>query len=310
MTTGTEDEMFTITGGNTAYENNSYRDPNGQVALDYTGSGPANIFLYAAGKQISDNSDPLSLDYGTLTVSTDGICSYVLNNDHPDVINLDGDDNDNDGAVGTLTESIRFTYVDIGSQSVRAAVLNYTLEIIIHGSTEPLFSGGTADFSDPRNEYYSDDLTIRLGDNYARGLIKGGSGNDWLYGADKKDWIYGNEGDDLLDGGDDHDRLDGGGGDDKLKGGDGHDRLYGGADDDTLMRNLMPSQRRSGRASILFDYVWCYKFFTRAKAVPAQGKSKKRGLQYRILLQTMGGLGQVKSLNTRKWLITDIFYRF
>ena len=234
MTSGTENEMFTITGGNTAYENNSYRDPNGQVALDYTGSGPANIFLYVAGKQISDNSDPLSLDYGTLTVSTDGIWSYVLNNDHPDVINLDGNDNDNDGAVGTLTESIRFTYVDIGSQSVDGDVLNHTLEIIIHGSTEPLFSGGTADFSDPRNEYYSDDLTIRLGDNYARGLIKGGSGNDWLYGADKKDWIYGNEGDDLLDGGDDHDRLDGGGGDDTLKGGDGHDRLYGGGGDDTL----------------------------------------------------------------------------
>ena len=74
--------------------------------------------------------------------------------------------------------------------------------------------------------------------------VRGGSGNDWIYGAGTvshtidgfggDDVLIGGLAGDTLKGGDGADRLFGNDGDDKLYGGDGRDKLYGGDGDDTL----------------------------------------------------------------------------
>ncbi len=237
MNTSTTTRMITATGDNVAYEDNPNRDPNGRVALTGTISSPTNIVFTVNGRPLSTDypTVEIALDYGTLTVNADGSWSYVLDNANALVNALDGDDDDSDGALGTLTElSVRFTYIDIGSQSVEGAILNHTLNITIHGSTDGEILEGTADYSDPSNDHHTDDLTLSLEGDYLRGLLKGGAGDDLLYGFDKDDRIDGGAGADLLDGGDGADRLYGGAGVDALKGGAGADRLYGGAGDDTL----------------------------------------------------------------------------
>ena len=237
MNTSTTTRMITATGDNVAYEDNPNRDPNGRVALTGTISSPTNIVFTVNGRPLSTDYPTVEivLDYGTLTVNADGSWSYALDNANALVNALDGDDDDSDGALGTLTElSVRFTYIDIGSQSVEGAILNHTLNITIHGSTDGEILEGTADYSDPSNDHHTDDLTLSLEGDYVRGLLKGGAGDDLLYGFDKDDRIDGGAGADLLDGGDGADRLYGGAGVDTLEGGDGHDRLYGGAGDDTL----------------------------------------------------------------------------
>ena len=237
MSTSTTTRMITTTGDNAAYEDNPNRDSNGRVALTGTISSPTNITFTVNGRALSTDYPTVEivLDYGTLTVNADGSWSYVLDNANALVNALDGDDDDSDGALGTLTElSVRFTYTDTGSQSVERATLNYTLNITIHGSTDGEILEGTADYSDPSNDHHTDDLTLRLEGDYVRGLLKGGAGDDLLYGFDRDDRIDGGAGADLLDGGAGADRLYGGAGVDALKGGAGADLLAGGAGVDTL----------------------------------------------------------------------------
>ena len=78
----------------------------------------------------------------------------------------------------------------------------------------------------------SGDDTLYGGDR--RNFLYGGDGNDWLYGNGDSDYLYGGDGNDRLDGGNDHDRLEGEAGDDWLWGGAGYDWLYGGDGDDEL----------------------------------------------------------------------------
>ncbi len=233
MNTSTTTRMITATGDNAAYEDNPNRDPNGRVALTGTISSPTNIVFTVNGRALSTDypTVEIALDYGTLTVNADGSWSYALDNANALVNALDGDDDDSDGALGTLTElSVRFTYIDIGSQSVEGAILNHTLNITIHGSTDYMITNGLGDYSSS-----TDDLTIRLVEgDYARGLIKGGAGDDQLYGFDKNDQINGGAGADRLYGGAGADRLYGGADADTLEGGDGADLLDGGAGADTL----------------------------------------------------------------------------
>ena len=95
---------------------------------------------------------------------------------------------------------------------------------------DPEVSGGTADYS-----RHASDLTLRLVGDYTHGLIKGGSGDDHLYGFDKDDQIDGNAGADYLYGGAGADRLYGGAGADHLDGGVGTNTLRGGSGDDVFV---------------------------------------------------------------------------
>ena len=227
MPTQTTTEIITFT--DVAYEDNPGRNPSGQIALTASGwtTYSLNVGLLTSKQLevISANSDPVDLDYGTLMVDTDGNWSYTLDNSNTDVNNLTGDD----GAMGTLTESVTFTYARFTRLGLEPKT--YTLEITIQGSTDITISGETE-----KNDYSSDErnLTLRLGSDSPHDLIEGGSGNDSLHGAATSDRLYGNAGHDLLVGGTGADRLYGGAGDDTLEGGAGADRLYGGAGDDTL----------------------------------------------------------------------------
>lgn len=65
-------------------------------------------------------------------------------------------------------------------------------------------------------------------------VIYGGSAADSLVGGDGTDVVFGGAGDDTLDGGPGNDQLVGGDGDDSILGGPGNDNLYGVGGDDTL----------------------------------------------------------------------------
>lgn len=65
--------------------------------------------------------------------------------------------------------------------------------------------------------------------------LKGGKGNNFLFGELGDDQITGGDRDDYLDGGSGNDGLDGGQGDDYLFGGTGNDRLLGGDGNDLLV---------------------------------------------------------------------------
>ena len=74
-------------------------------------------------------------------------------------------------------------------------------------------------------------------------LMRGGAGDDTIFGSARQDQLFGDGGDDnlsgggeidVLDGGDGRDYLVGGGGDDVLKGGAGDDVLFGGAGSDSF----------------------------------------------------------------------------
>jgi len=65
-------------------------------------------------------------------------------------------------------------------------------------------------------------------------VLYGGAGNDRLEGGEGHDTLYGGSGNDRLEGGEGHDTLYGGSGNDRLEGGEGHDVLYGGAGNDRL----------------------------------------------------------------------------
>ncbi len=227
MPTQTTTEIITFT--DVAYEDNPGRNPSGRVALTASGWTTYSLNVGSLTSEqldvISANSDPVDLDYGTLMVDTDGNWSYTLDNSNTEVNNLTGDD----GAMGTLTESVTFTYARFTRLGLEPKT--YTLEITIQGSTDITISGETEN-----NDYSSDErnLTLRLGSDSPHDLIEGGSGNDSLHGAATSDRLYGNAGHDLLVGGTGADRLYGGAGDDTLEGGAGADRLYGGVGADTL----------------------------------------------------------------------------
>ena len=93
------------------------------------------------------------------------------------------------------------------------------------------------------NEIHGTDLSDLLkgdtGDNWIFGYdgddtLKGGSGCDLLDGGNGRDRLLGGSGNDLVQGGSDDDYLNGGIGDDTLVGGSGYDRLVGGGGADRL----------------------------------------------------------------------------
>jgi len=85
------------------------------------------------------------------------------------------------------------------------------------------------------------------GDDY----IKGGSGDDVLYGGAGNDRLEGGEGDDILFGGSGNDTLEGGEGSDLLFGGDGNDRLEGGEGTDLLFGGAGNDRLEGGEGSDL-----------------------------------------------------------
>jgi VCBS repeat-containing protein len=210
-----DDDNVIIDGNINAYEDDP-RNPGGQITL-HPAKG-TNFSFYVDGISIRGDTK-IVLDYGTLTVDEDGTWSYELQENNPVVNGLDGDNDDNDGAVRTLTDSVEVSYYRFTPPSLEVERVSSLLKITIHGSTDFEGVDGTADYS-----HLTEDLTLRLSDHDAQyGIIKGGSGDDKLHGSTTSDIILGNEGDDVLTGGDGNDALIGGGGADTMTGGTGKD---------------------------------------------------------------------------------------
>jgi len=76
---------------------------------------------------------------------------------------------------------------------------------------------------------------LAAGTGEAGALLRGGAGNDVIYGANNSDKLYGEADDDLMVGYDGDDELYGGDGRDELSGGSGRDFLDGGEGNDELI---------------------------------------------------------------------------
>ena len=236
MTSSSTTPMINTTGDNKAFENDPNRDPNGRVVL--TGRGMTNFDLFVGEEKITTDGHTIALTYGTLTINPHGRWSYSVDNANAEFNSL------NFGQ--TRTEMITFKYRPEDSSSDPSAMplidpYTHTHTITIHGSTDREISGGVVDYS-----LRTEAVTIRLigaEGTYREGTLKGGSGDDRLYGFDKNDQIEGNDGADRLAGGAGNDTLTGGAGNDLLDGGAGSDILTGGAGDDwfTLYQGELPS---------------------------------------------------------------------
>ena len=114
------------------------------------------------------------------------------------------------------------------------------------GSSVTLLGVAASDLGESDFEFYGAELYcgyscwttlrpgIRLSGGGGHDSLRGGDGDDKLYGHAGHDWLEGKGGNDHMHGGSDHDWLDGGRGDDELYGDQGNDRLDGGDGDDML----------------------------------------------------------------------------
>jgi VCBS repeat-containing protein len=240
-----DDDNVIIDGNINAYEDDP-RNPGGQITL-HPAKG-TNFSFYVDGISIRGDTK-IVLDYGTLTVDEDGTWSYELQENNPVVNGLDGDNDDGDGAVGTLTDSVKISYLGFSPDSSQFEGISSLLKITIHGSTDFEGVDGTADYS-----HLTEDLALSLSDHDAQyGIVKGGSGDDKLRGSTTSDIILGNEGNDVLIGDDVDDVLIGG--DDVLIGGSGADILTGGAGADQFILYQGTLQTGQNYRDVVTDFT-------------------------------------------------------
>ena len=93
--------------------------------------------------------------------------------------------------------------------------------------------------------------------------MRGGQGNDALWGEDGNDTLHGDAGDDWLSGGAGDDLIFGGDGNDTLRGGSGNDTLWGGAGADVFeffrdhdTGRIMDFNPGEGDILRLDDWIW------------------------------------------------------
>ncbi len=182
-----------ITGTFAAREDSPWRNPDGTISL-----GDPN-------RALSDYTATATASYGTVTINDDGTWGYVLDNEHAAVEALDGDDDDTDGAVGSLTDTVTITLTS-GDET-----LTRSFDITIDGLTDYTLAEDVQVLDEHKGS--TDDLSLHSDSNWGRNDVYGGSGDDVLDGG------YGS-------------RLFGGAGDDWLIAGPGANHLYGGAGSD------------------------------------------------------------------------------
>ena len=120
----------------------------------------------------------------------------------------------NDGAVDPRSTDA-FAEVDTTTSVILKAP-----ELVVNGGGDDDLRGGAGD----------DIMYGNAGDD----VLHGGTGDDTLSGDAGNDKVFGGEGDDTISGGLGNDHLDGGAGDDVVDGGAGNDYVAGGTGDDTL----------------------------------------------------------------------------
>jgi VCBS repeat-containing protein len=219
-----ENSAITFTGGKVsgvyhAYEDNPMRNPEGQVTL----SGTAHT-TFKVGLQenelttVGSYGATIKLLYGSLTVNKSGRWNYILNNEHAAVKDLDGNNNDNDGAISTLVETILFSYERGGqtySKTINITINGATnLPGAVPGTNTSSTYGETGDlsFNFPSEETTKGRIYVRGGEGndviHAYNVsttMSGGNGDDWFYGSFGGSWNYvvlqAGDGNDVADGG-------------------------------------------------------------------------------------------------------------
>ncbi|MEJ6398295.1 Hint domain-containing protein, partial [Yoonia sp. 208BN28-4] len=156
-----------------------------------------------------------------------------------DIINTGDDDDVIFGGTGNDTINAGFdddtVSGDEGDDFIEGGEGNDSIDggdgddVIYGGLEDPLADAVSFPDDEPNPLGFQDLVPENNGD-----LIRGGAGNDTIFGQDDDDTLFGGTGDDVLDGGVDDDVLDGDEGNDTLIGGQGNDDIRGGSGDDEV----------------------------------------------------------------------------
>ncbi|XDZ65497.1 cadherin-like domain-containing protein [Alphaproteobacteria bacterium LSUCC0684] len=220
----TVDSIIGITGTFTASEDNPFFDPAGQIIMadtDRTGYS-----LSVNDTSITTDATSITASYGTLKVNKDGTWTYDLDNSNAVVEALDGDDDDTDGAKGTLTETITVTMARADDETTsdinEAETLTESFTITINGRTDVYLTADQSSYS-VSNTY--EDYTIHASKTSSLTYQNFYSlhGSDVLEGNDLPNQIYARRAFDILNGYGGDDRLGSTGGSDIINGGEGSD---------------------------------------------------------------------------------------
>ncbi|UWQ61144.1 Hint domain-containing protein [Leisingera caerulea] len=204
----------------------------------YTGTDPDIPFI-PADPDPADDMDTVLGGAGNDTISTGDDADLIDGGTGMDVIDGGIDDDTIDGGAGD-----DFLAGNEGSDILYGRGGDDT----IFGGLDPAFPDGlniTDDGSDGRP----------ADPDPANGMdtIRGGGGNDLIYGQDDDDYITGGSGDDTIDAGIDDDVVRGGAGNDLITGGHGADTLSGGGGRDTFLGGTAGDVVNGGSGGDDFD---------------------------------------------------------
>ena len=225
------------------FENLSWRDNSSSNGFTLTGNAADNVITGSNGNERLyglDGADILIAD----VVGADRHATYHA---HDTLYGGTGNDelravygNDTlygEGGWDTLFSGEGNDTLDGGSGTDTAsyahAAAGVTVDLGIQGVTQDTLGAGKDKLvSVERLSGSAFDDTL-IADDFAA-VIRGGGGNDRVFGGARSDFLYGEDGGDTLYGGNGWDKLYGGNGNDTLHGGNGGDRFNGGAGNDTV----------------------------------------------------------------------------
>lgn len=216
------DEITGTSGADTIY-GNSPTPAVGDYDDDDTilgGSGNDKLFGGVGDDTIQGGAGNDTINGG---LGEDVINSGVGN----DLIETRGDESESDEINGGLGND---TLANIGTTPLVLDGFNASnngLETI-RGNGQEIIGNDDDNTLDFRRSSFASVALVRVA------AIRGGAGDDTIYGSLAADSLFGDDGDDLLVGGSGNDYLDGGSGDDSLSGGGGVDTLFGGLGEDVL----------------------------------------------------------------------------
>ena len=231
--TVTVEPTIVVSGVMEAWEDSVWNDPAGHL-ISEDARDIHTLTLTVNGTVVAQDQTVITAQYGTLTVDQNGYWAYALDNSNADVEALDGDDDDTDGAVGTLTETITVVYANAGGETETRS-----FEITIHGRTDVYFTDdgqssssnvfkGTyngipyVSYSTPYSSLY-EDISVHGTNVDAEFDAFTLHGSDIIHGNDENNIIYSRRAFDVIHGYGGDDRLGSTGGSDIIYGGEGTD---------------------------------------------------------------------------------------
>lgn len=222
-----------VSGVMEAWEDSVWNDRAGHLISD-DARDIHTLTLTVNDTVVGQDQTVITAQYGTLTVDMNGYWAYTLDNNNAAVEALDGDDDDTDGAVGMLIETITVVYTNAGGETE-----TLSFDITIHGRTDVYFTDDgqssnpgvheAVSFSGPFIRYiaphtlFDDDTSVHGDKVEAEFRAYTRYGSDVMHGNSEDNDIYSRSGSNVMYGYGGDDRLGSGGGSDIIYGGEGHD---------------------------------------------------------------------------------------